>query len=214
MMDMFMPETKSEADREGDGFVRGLVVAEVTDNVDPQGLARLRVRLPWQVQGEDSYWARLAMPMAMGERGVFFLPEIGDEVLVGFEKGDPTHPCVIGSLWNGKNTPPENNADKKNDWRLIKTRSNSELRFFDGSPPSLELKLEDGKRLFMDDQGITLEDGNGNYFKIESNSNAVSVVAAGDLTLQGQRVTIESASTMDITASGTMTVQGAIVQIN
>ena len=213
-MDVFMPQTNTEADRESDGFIRGLVVAIVTDNVDPDGLARIRVRLPWQLENQESYWARLAMPMAMSERGVFFLPEVGDEVLVGFEKGDPTHPCIIGSLWNGKSKPPENNADKNNDWRLIKTRANSELRFFDGQPPSLELKLEDGKRLFMDDQGITVEDGKGNLVKIESNSGAVSVVANGELKLKGQRVAIESASTMDIKATGTMTIKGALVQIN
>ena len=109
-MDMFMPDTNTEADREGDSFTRGLVVATVTDNKDPKGLARVRVRLPWQDGNQESYWARLAMPMAMSDRGVYFLPEVGDEVLVGFEKGHPTHPCVLGSLWNGQNKPPEDNG--------------------------------------------------------------------------------------------------------
>lgn len=213
-MNMLMPDTRSEADREGDGFIRGLVVATVTENTDPEGLARVRVRLPWQEENQDSFWARLSVPMAMADRGVYFLPEVGDEVLVGFEKGDPTHPCIIGALWNGQAAPPEDNADGKNDWRLIKTRGDSELRFFDGDKPSVELKLADGKRLFMDDQGIALEDGNGNHFNIDSNSNAVNIVAKGELKLEGQTVVIQSGATMDITASGTLTIQGALVQIN
>ena len=103
--------------------------------------------------------------------------------------------------------------DGKDDWRLIRTRSNSELRFFDGDPPSLELKLDDGKR-YMDDKGITLEDSQGNHFKIDTTSGAVNIVATGELKLQGGSVIVESSSTMDIKATGTMTVKGALVQIN
>ena len=84
MMDMLAGGRENEADRESDGYVQGLAVAIVTQNKDDSGLARVRVRLSWQAEGEESYWARLAMPMAGGERGTYFLPEIGDEVLVGF----------------------------------------------------------------------------------------------------------------------------------
>ena len=214
MIDFLMSESGHEADREGDGFMRGLARATVTDNQDPEGLARVRVRLPGQDESEDSFWARLATPMAMANQGSYFLPEVGDEVLVGFEMGDLTHPCVLGSLWNGQAQPPESNGDGKNDPRLIRTRSDTELRFFDGDPPSVELKLADGKHLLMDDKGIVLEDGSGNSFKIESSSGAITIKSTGQLNLESQTVSIKAGASMEVKASGTLTLKGALVQIN
>jgi uncharacterized protein involved in type VI secretion and phage assembly len=214
MMDLFMRESDSEAERETDGSVRGLAVATVTDNQDPEGLARVRVRLPWQPEAQESYWARLAVPMAMANQGVYFLPDVGDEVLVGFELGDLTHPCVIGSLWNGQSRPPETNDDGNNDPRVIRTRADTELRFFDGSPPSVELKLADNKHLLMDDQGITLEDGSGNSIKIETNSGSITIKSSAQLKLESQSISINAGASMELKASGTLTIKGALVQIN
>lgn len=213
-MDLIAPDASSEADREGDGFLRGLAVAEVTNNQDPEGLARVRVRLPWQPDAQESYWARLVVPMALAEQGTYFLPEVGSQVLCGFEMGDLTHPCVLGCLWHAGMAPPDGNDDGKNDVRIIRTRSNSELRFFDGDTPSVELKLENGKRLFMDDSSVMLEDENGNQFQIDSNSGGVKIVAKGELSLEGATVKIDASGSMDITSSGTLTIQGSLVQIN
>ena len=69
MMDMLAGVQDNEADRESDGYVRGLAVATVTQNKDDKGLARVRVKLSWQPDGEESYWARLAAPIP-GESGV------------------------------------------------------------------------------------------------------------------------------------------------
>jgi len=209
-----MQEMNLEADREMDGFMRGLAVATVTDNQDPKGLARVRVRLPWQPENQQSFWARLAVPMALAGQGTYFLPEVGTQVLCGFEMGDLSHPCVLGSLWNSEMAPPSNNNDGKNDYRLIRTRSNSELKFFDGEQPSLELKLESGKRLFMDNNKIVLEDENGNMFEIDSQSNSVTIKSKGELKLEGVNVKIDASASMDITASGTLTLKGALIQIN
>ena len=213
-MDILAAEMSSESDRESDGFLRGLAVAIVTDNEDPEGLARVRVRLPWQPESQESYWARLVVPMALAEQGTYFLPEVGSQVMCGFEMGDLTHPCVIGCLWNSEMAPPASNDDGENNYRKIRTRSNSELCFFDGDPPSLELKLDSGKRLFMDDSTVVLEDENGNKFEIDSSANSVKIVSNGDLCLEGVNVKIDASASMDVTASGTMTIQGALVQIN
>ena len=213
-MDLLAPEMSAEADRESDGFLRGLAVATVTNNQDPEGLARVRVRLPWQPESQESYWARLVVPMALAEQGTYFLPEVGSQVLCGFEMGDLTHPCVLGCLWNTEMAPPDSNDDGQNNIRKIKTRSDSELCFFDGEPPSLELKLSSGKRLFMDDTTVVLEDENGNKFEIDSSANSVKIISNGDLCLEGMNVKIDAGASMDISASGTMTIQGAMVQIN
>ena len=96
-MQSLMSEMITEDDRETDGVLRGLAVAVVTNNEDPEGLARVRVRLAWQDKGEATYWARLAVPMAMADKGFCFLPEVDDEVLVGFERGElPVGVCFFG----------------------------------------------------------------------------------------------------------------------
>lgn len=204
-----------EEEREADGFLTGLAVAIVTDNEDPDGLARVRVRLPWQDESDFSYWARTAMPMAGTGRGTYFLPEVGDEVLVGAENGDPSHLYVLGALWNGKDKPPATNSDGKNNERVIFSRSGHVLRFIDDdAKPQVELSLTDGKRLLLDNDGATVEDGNGNVIKIDSTSNSIEVTAGKDLSLKAAKVSIEASGSMDIKASGTLTLKGAMVQIN
>ncbi len=99
----------------------GVVVAEVADNRDPRRRGRVKVRFRLR-SGERTGWARLAVPMAGDRIGTYFLPEVGDEVLVAFERGDPRRPYVLGSLWSAGARPPETNRDKRNDKRLIRSR--------------------------------------------------------------------------------------------
>jgi uncharacterized protein involved in type VI secretion and phage assembly len=215
MMDALVSPRANEAEREADGFIQGLAVGVVTDNEDPDGLARVRVRLPWHADGDTSFWARMAMPMAGSDRGTYFLPEIGDEVLMGAENGDPSHFYVLGMLWNGQSLPPATNDDGNNNTRLIRSRSGHELRFNDDeSNPEVELKLEDGKRLLIDKDGVIVEDGQGNTIKIESASGAITITAGQQLKLKSTSVSIEADASMEIKASGTLTLRGAMVQIN
>ena len=107
------------------GGMYGVLVGVVTNNEDPDGLGRVKVRFPW-LAGDDvaaeSNWARVATPMAGPDRGLYFLPEVDDEVLVAFEHGKVEFPYVLGALWNGTDAPPETN-DGANDRRTIKSRS-------------------------------------------------------------------------------------------
>ena len=144
----------------------------VTDNRDPDGLARVRVRLPWYGEGATSFWARLAVPMAGDGRGTYFLPEVDDEVLVIAEAGDPSHLYVIGSLWNGKAGPPVTNDDGKNNERLIHSRSGHRLRFVDDeAAPEIDLELKDGAHVRLDKDGVVVDAGNGNSISIGSVRN-------------------------------------------
>ena len=97
----------------------GVVVGIVTNNQDPENLHRVKVQFPWLDGSTESHWARVATPMAGKNRGLYFLPEVDDEVLVAFEHGSIDFPCVIGSLWNGKDTPPESNSDRQNNNRAL-----------------------------------------------------------------------------------------------
>lgn len=83
-----------------------IMIAIVTDNLDPQQLGRVKVMYPWMAENLGSDWARVVSQMAGAGRGFFSLPEIGDEVLVAFEHGDSSRPYVLGQLWNGMDKPP------------------------------------------------------------------------------------------------------------
>lgn len=110
-----------EQKKRSDSRIYGVVVGIVTNNKDTEKLGRVKVKIP-RLSGEDeSNWARVTSFMAGKERGAFFLPEVDDEVLVAFEYGDINMPYVIGSLWNGKDVPPENNSDGKNNIRVIRS---------------------------------------------------------------------------------------------
>jgi len=190
----------------------GVALAIVVDNKDDSGSGRVKVRLG-NPPGE-TLWARVATPMAGAGRGVYFIPEEGDEVLVVFEHGDARRPYVIGSLWNGQDRSPVTDADGRNDVRLIRTRKGHLLRFDDGAKGRVELALNDGKHLSIDEDGIRLEDGNGNGLTIQSAPDAIAIQTSGSIRIKASQISIESSGTIDVKAGGTLTLHGALVDIN
>jgi uncharacterized protein involved in type VI secretion and phage assembly len=205
----------SETTHEAGGFVKGVAIAVVTQNKDPDGLCRVKVSYPWHSKSSESYWARIAVAMAGKDRGMVFLPEVGDEVLVVFEREDMRFPYVLGSLWNGQEKPPESNANGQNDIRVIKTRKGHTLLFDDNSSKGrIELKLNDGKKLSIDDDGIKLDDGAGNSLEIDSKGGAMTLQAATKLTLKAPSISVEAATGLTLKGSATVTVQGGMVNIN
>jgi uncharacterized protein involved in type VI secretion and phage assembly len=199
---------------DGDGRIFGVSRGIVTDNRDPDGLGRVRVKLAWQEQG-SGYWARTAAPMAGSKYGAYFLPEVDDEVLVAAEHGDPALLYVIGMLWNGKAKPAASNDDGKNNLRLIKSRSGHQLLFDDTEgTPVLELKLADGKRVTLDKDGVAVDDGKGNSIVIKSGSAGIEIISAAKLTLKSAQIAIEADGTLEIKSGGTLTLKGTLVQIN
>lgn len=211
---MNLMEVPRDSDSESGGSVKGVAIGLVTNNQDPDGLCRVKVSYPWHEQPRESYWARLAAPMAGKERGMVFIPEVGDEVLLAFERDDLRFPFVLGALWNGKDKPPEANAGGNNDKRLFKSRKGHQLLFDDGSRGVVELSLNDGKKVRMDDDGIKVEDGKGNRFTIDSNSGAVTVEAKGKLTIKGATVSIEASGTLDIKTSAVLSLSGSLIKLN
>jgi len=204
----------TEAARDEGGPINGVAVAIVRENRDPDGLARVKVSFPWHSRPEESYWARLATPMTGKGYGTFFLPEVGDQVLVAFERGDLRFPYVVGSLWNGDHKPPMTNADGRNDIRTIRTRKGHALRFDDGAKGSLRLELNDGKAITIDDGGITIDASNGNRIVIDGESGATTIEAASVLRIRAPQIAVEASGSLDIKAGGTLTLRGSLVMIN
>ena len=161
------PDPGGQSDRDGrPGRVDDPVIATVVDNVDPERLARVRLAFSTLPGDDASAWAPLSALGAGADRGWFFLPEIGDEVLVMFEHGEFDRPVVIGALWNGEDAPPEQNGGK-NERRCIVSRAGSRI-------------------VFDDDAGkVTLEDGGGaGTIEIDTSGRITLEASSGDVCLQ------------------------------
>lgn len=183
----FMDSLSANRDVEGQNSkIYGLVVGLVTNNQDPDKLGRVKVKFPWLSDTVESHWARIAYPMGGAKRGFWWIPEVDDEVLVGFLFGDVNMPYVVGGLYNGKDIPPEAhditnsfagegyehgsyptdkfNEDGQNDLRFIRSRS-GHLFIFDDK--------EDAEK-------ITLCDKTGEHrLEIFSKDNRVVITSAG-----------------------------------
>jgi len=200
----------------GHGRFYGVTVGVVTNNQDPDGLGRIKVKLPWLSDQDESHWARVLAPMAGNDRGLYFLPEVDDEVLVAFEHGQAEFPYVLGALWNGKDKPPESNDDGSNNLRTIKSRSGHIIRLddTDGSEKieildksgknSIVISTADNTITLAADADITIESGSG---KLTLSGKGIEIKSQAE-------VKIEAGSDMNLEAGGQQTIKGATVNIN
>lgn len=201
------------------GDVKGVAIGVVTNNRDDEGLGRVKVRYPWR-EDQESYWARMAVPMAGPERGTWFLPEVDDEVLLAFDQDDIRHPYVIGALWNGRDAPPQTNDDGRNDIRQIRSRSGHELTFDDrDGAEKIEIRTQAGHVVRIDDttgsQKIEVRDeGGSNKLTIDITAGSVEIESAASLKLTSAQIDIEASGSMKLKSGGTLTIQGTLVRIN
>jgi uncharacterized protein involved in type VI secretion and phage assembly len=185
---------------QGSAKTYGVVVGIVTNNQDPDKMGRVKVSFPWLADGQESWWARIATPMAGNNRGAYFLPEVNDEVLIAFEHGDLRFPYVVGALWNGKDSPPTTNDDGQNNIREIKSRSGHIVRLDDSSGGE---KIE-----IIDKTG-------GNSLTISSSDNTITLTCTGRMKLQAMGIDISSQADINIQAQSTMSIQAdATMDIN
>ena len=160
--------------------------AKVVDNNDPKGLGRVKVSFAWQ-DGKDTPWLRMTNPHAGGGKGMYFVPEIGEEVLIGFEGGNAEKPFILGAMYNGNES--SSYATAGNDQKVIQTRSGTKIIMNDAI----------GSVFIEDPSGNTwMMDGKGN---ISVNApNDVSINAGGSINMTAG-ININSSATMNISES-------------
>lgn len=187
----------------------GILIGVVTDLEDPDGLGRVRVRFPY-LGDQQSYWAKVSSPMAGKDRGVFFRPEVDDELLVAFEMGDPRRAYVLGALWSKVDTPPADDGKaKENNWRFIKSRSGHILKF-DDTRNSERIEIID-----KDQKHKIVIDTSGDKIQILCDSGNVEIkAAAGNIQLEGIDVQVKASGSMKLEAQGEMKISGSVVNIN
>lgn len=216
--------------RAGAPGLSGLVPAIVTNATDPErrGQGLVKVKYPAVTGNVESAWARVLSLGGGSRRGVVFQPEVGDEVLVGFEQGDPRRAVVLGGLHSEKAALPHADTVEgdKVKYRRITSRKGHLLEFADGDAPADQHVLMSSRngehRIRLGNDRLDLEVGNVPLFIRNGAGASIELTAAGDLVLKGKNVTIEStggASTLtaatDLTLKGTtaLKAQGATVSV-
>jgi uncharacterized protein involved in type VI secretion and phage assembly len=180
----------------------GLHLATVTDLVDPAGQSRVRVKV-YAVSGasgqEGELWARVCTLFAGNNRGAFWMPDVGDEVLVGFVMGDARAPIVLGGLWNGSTPAPEA-LDGQNNLKVVRSRNGNRILMDDSTGQERVLIETPGG------QRITLHDGSAELIRVEDGSgNTVTLGPSGMATRVGMEVKITCA---------TVKVEAGYVEVN
>jgi phage baseplate assembly protein gpV len=211
-------ESAARGEEPEHGKVYGVALAMVIDNVDLTGEARVQLHLPW-LPGFDP-WARVAVPQAGLARGTFFIPQIGDEVVVAFNGGDVRDPLVIGSVWSMIDRPPALLPTDAINKRLIRTPFGQELEF-DELLQSVTIKNTTFQTLTLDPLAIEVATTGGLASVRLGTDGSVSITAATrielkapSISIEGGVVEIKSAGAATTTAGGTYTVQAPLVTIN
>jgi uncharacterized protein involved in type VI secretion and phage assembly len=180
---------------------------------DPEGQYRVQVSVPVLKAEKEGIWARLAHPYASAGFGSFFIPEIGDEVVLAYFNNDPGFPVIIGSLYSQKNTSPEElTAD--NFIKSLTTKSKLKIQF-DDEKKIILLETPGGHSITMDDdqQNIVLKDSNGNT--LETNSSGISLSSPGNIELKADgNISLTATGNLEGTATGNASLKGMNVDIS
>ncbi len=223
---MLTPPTAS-----GRGFGLSLGVVEALD--DPDSANRVKVRLPWRDDAGEGVWARVAAADAGDGYGVVVIPDVGQEVVVGYVDGDAAVPVVFGQLYNGKAAPPVTIDSDKNAVRTWVTPGGHAFTLDDGDEAAVSFVSGKGHSVVIDDANgaITLTHKDSSN-EIKLSSDGIELTASqGDIILKAasgavkiDAVTfegkasgpskLESSATFDLKASGPLGLKGALVNIN
>ncbi|MET0771472.1 MAG: VgrG-related protein [Candidatus Limnocylindrales bacterium] len=190
---------RSQGASQGSGGPFGLMVGIVTANLDPSDLGRVKVKFPSLSDTYESDWARVASPGAAKAAGLVFLPDVNDEVLVGFEHGDMRRPYVLGGLWNGVDKPSlgdtliDNGHNKR---QGIVSRTNQRLVFFDGPV----------------DEGVAILSGDSRLrIALKETGSVIHVFADGRIVIEAEQdIEITGKGNVSIGAQGRLTLKGSL----
>lgn len=208
--------------------VNGLQIGVVMDNEDPEGEDRVQVYLPLG-NPTQGIWARVAVLDAGQDRGFFFRPEVGDEVVLGFLNDDPRQPVILGMLHSSAKPAPLRGSNDNHE-KVYQSREKMKL-YFNDDQKVMRLETPGGNKVTLSEQdkAIKIEDQNGN--KLEMTQDGIKLESVKAITLKAQtEVKLESStafsvkggtelklqgtSSAELSSTGTTKVKGALVQIN
>lgn len=197
---------------------QGLVVGQVTNINDPENMGRAKVRFPGLSAKQESDWARVLGLGGGADRGQVFLPEVGDEVLVGFEGGDPRQPVVLGGLYGRKSTIPSPGVKEgKVSGRRITSRLGHVVELADGLTPSeqyilLALAGHEQKINFAKDK-VEVTVPEGVPFTLKVGSSSLKFDEAGSLAIEALNVSIKAKAQLSLQAEAEASLKGAMLAL-
>jgi Rhs element Vgr protein len=204
--------------------IRGLQNAVVKQiNNDPASEIRVQVEVPMlkSADGENLIWARWLQPYATSGAGQFFMPEIGDEVALGFLNEDPRYPVILGSLYSSQNAPPYQPAEE-NPIKAIVTKNQLKVAF-DDQNKVITISTPGGNTIMLtdEDQGINIVDQNENKIMLSPSGISmqspadIEIKADGQVSITGTAgVTVSSEAEASISAEATLNISGLEVSIS
>ena len=198
--------------------IYGVVVAQVTNNDDPEKLGRVKLKFPWLSDSYESDWARMMQTGAGPDSGMEFLPEVNDEVLVAFEFGDVRRPFVVGGLHNGKDKPRlgdgliDNGKVKR---RGTVSRKGHRLIFLDGDDKSgIALITSSGNiRISLNETKNEVHVYCKGKVRIEA-QDELSIKSQQKVTIEGQQLELKGSSSAKLSSSGAVEVSGQPIKLN
>jgi len=158
--------------------------ARIKDNNDPEGLGRVRVEFYWASGSTSSEWMRMIQPHSGAGKGFYFIPEIGEEVLVGFEGGNAQNPYVMGAHYNGKESSGYNTPE--NDIKAIHTRSGHIIKF-------------------TEEESIIITDKIGNEIRLDTVEGNINITAPKVITLTATDIIMNASQNITTTAGTNIT---------
>ena len=201
------------------GVIEGIVV----DNKDPDGIGRVLVKFPWLPNETKSAWARMSTPMAGNNMGWVIYPEPNDEVLIDFVNGNVHEPIILGSLYNGKDKPPFDNADGDNNIRTLVSRSGHvfEIDDTDGAEKITITDKSGGLIIEMDSAGETITITSSKDITMKAGANVkveakdIEMKAGSNIKLDaGSNLEASAGSQAEIKAGSQVNVSGATINLN
>ena len=193
----------------------------VTNNNDPDGLGRVKVKFPWLDSEIESDWARIVSPGAGDSRGLYCLPEVNDEVLVVFEQGEIGRPVVIGGVWNGVDKPPAAVSDVQQNGnvvqRMFTSRKGHKIVIHEENEASITIETAGGHQIVLDDDSgkILVKSKGGQELSIDDSGSQVLVKGSGTVEIEANtNLAIKANGNMNLEASGNVTIKGALIQLN
>ena len=187
--------------------------AVVVDNNDPDQLGRIKVKFHW-LEGEETPWVRVLTPHAGADYGSYVIPEIDDEVLVGYEFGSPNYPIVLGSLYNSDAPPQADAVNPENEVKQFLTKGGNLIKITDTSGEeeiAISTKGGDNKLVLnMSGPSITIESKGD----ISIKGANVTVEADQEITIKsGSNANFEAGANAALKASGTLDAEGAMTNV-
>jgi uncharacterized protein involved in type VI secretion and phage assembly len=175
----------------------GMVVGEVTNINDPKQMGRVKVRFPGLDPSQESAWGRILTSGGGASRGNVIIPEVGDEVLVGFEHGDPRQPIIMGGLFGTKSSIPDWTVkDGKVSARRFTSRLGHVWELSDGESAEDQyflLQLAGQQHtLKVTKQATNLEIPSGQPLTIKAGNTQIAFSESGDVTIKGTNITVQA----------------------